>query len=720
MATLHSRRDFLRAAVVTTAAGAALSVLPATIRQALAIEANRVTGTLKDVQHVVILMLENRSFDHYFGTFRGVRGFGDRFPIPLASGKNVWHQSDGTREITPFRLDMTQMNALKADSTAHSFADTQAAWNQGSYGFWPKFKVDLATGKASGHCMGYYTRQEIPFQFALAEAFTLCDNYHCSVLSGTEPNRIVFWSGANFDPAQRRKGHNATPETSEPNNLRCSVKGTWPTPGYRYRANGFDWPTVPEVLQQAGISWRIYQDPNDNWDGSMNGCLAFNSFRDAKPGSAIYENGMSKWSLDDLASHVQNDTLAQVSWILPSQVQSEHASGSSPASGADFTHRVLAALVANPPVWSKTVLFITYDENDGFFDHVPPPAVPSLNPDDSLAGAATLGLAGMYFNAGADTHRYLDPVDTVSGKLRPYGMGLRVPMYVVSPWSKGGWVSSQVFDHTSVAQFLERRFDLVVPAISPWHRAVSGDLTSAFDFAAPNDPTLPRLPETSQYSLIEAQQLTLLPAIAPATPTRFAQEPGTRPSRATPYVLQVNARTSDDGKVTLQFVNSGQQGAVFHVYDMQHLERIPRRYTVEAQKVLEDSAWHGAGADASYDLVVFSTNGFVRTFKGSATATLELQLDYDVAAGAILARLSNTGAAPVEVLVAANAYREDGPWSFTVAPNGTAANNWSLVQSANWYDFTVRSAGFEWRFAGRMENGRDSLSDPAMALGPAD
>ena len=623
MPTVHSRRSFLRASMATAAAGAALS-LPATIRQALAIDANSVTGTLQDVQHVVILMQENRSFDHYFGTLKGVRGFGDRFPIPLASGRPVWYQSDGIREIPPFRLDMAHMNALKVHSTAHSFADTQAAWNQGSYGFWPKFKIDLDTEKASGHCMGYYTRQEIPFQFALAEAFTLCDNYHCSVLSGTEPNRIVFWSGSNFDPAQRRKGHNATPETSEPNNRRCTVTGAWPTPGYRYSGNGFDWPTLPQVLQQAHVSWRIYQDPTNNWDGSMNGCLAFNAFRNAEPGSAIYENGMSKWSMDDLASHVQNDTLPQVSWILPSQSESEHAGGSSPASGADFTHRVLATLVANPRVWSKTVLFITYDENDGFFDHVPPPAVPSFNPDDSLAGAATLDLAGMYFQAGGENHRYLDPIDTASGSLRPYGLGPRVPMYVVSPWSKGGWVSSQVFDHTSVAQFLERRFDLVVPAISPWHRAVSGDLTGAFDFAAPNDPTVPVLPDTRQFSQLEAQQLTLLPAVAPATPPAFIQEPGVRPSRATPYVLQVNATTSAQGKVTLQFVNDGRQGAVFHVYDMQHLERIPRRYTVEAGKVLEDGAWQTASADGSYDLIVFSSNGFVRTFKGNLAAALVL------------------------------------------------------------------------------------------------
>lgn len=279
-----TRRDLLRASA-GAAAGVALSLLPFSIRQTLAIDANNVTKTIKDVQHVVILMLENRSFDHIFATLKGVRGFGDRFPIPLASGKPVWYESDGTREITPFHLDQKRMNALKVDTTSHECADTQAAWNQGKFGFWLKFKIDMMTGKATGHSMGYYTRAELPFQYALAESFTLCDNYHnCVVLSGTDPNRVFFFSAANYDPARRVKGLNATPDTSEPNNLRCWIEDTWPTPGHSYLGSGFDWPTIPEVLQQAGISWRIYQDPNDNWTGAMHGCLAFNSFRNVKKG----------------------------------------------------------------------------------------------------------------------------------------------------------------------------------------------------------------------------------------------------------------------------------------------------------------------------------------------------------------------------------------------------------------------------------------------------
>ncbi|MDM0122816.1 phosphocholine-specific phospholipase C [Variovorax arabinosiphilus] len=739
------RRNFLRKSAGAIGAASALTMLPPSIRKALAVEAAVDTGTLQDVKHVVILMQENRSFDHYFGTLKGVRGFGDRFPIPLASGKSVWYESDGTREITPFHLDMTQMNAIKSDTTSHTFPDMQAAWSQGQYGYWPKFKIDLVTGKNTGHSMGYFKRQEIPFQFALAEAFTLCDQYHCSVLSGTDPNRVAFWSGSAFDPTVRAQGLNNTDATSEPNNVRCWVvknwkPGNWPVPGYTYLSNALTWPTIPDVLQKAGVSWRIYQDPNNNWTGAMNGCLAFESFRTAPPGSPIYANGMSAWSLTDLANDVKNNTLPAVSWVLPSQAQSEHASGSSPASGADFTQQVLEALVANPEVWSKTVLFVTFDENDGFFDHVPPPAVPSYNLDGSLAGKSTLDVNGMYFdtqnNVYVDeflsayigkptTSKYLDDRDTITGKLRPFGMGPRVPMYVISPWSKGGWVNSQVSDHASVGMFLEKRFGITVPAISPWHRAVSGDLTSAFDFVSPNDPAVPTLPATRQYQTIETQQLALPAAVAPAVLPTFAQEVGTRPSRALPYELHTSARVEPRGLLQLVFANTGMQGAVFHVYDKLHLERIPRRYTVEAGKTLNDF-WDTAATDSGkYDLWVYSTNGYVRSFSGDALAhgtaafKPEVQVCYEPVGGQIYVKLHNTGSAGGRVTVTPNAYRTDGPWPLEVAAGATGTLHWKLDDSGQWYDFTVTGEKFERRFAGRVETGRHSVSDPAMALGLA-
>jgi phospholipase C len=235
------RREFLKR---TMGGGAALATMPVAIQRALALPAAQVTGTVQDVQHVVILMQENRSFDHYFGTMKGVRGFGDRHPVPMPGGKPVWLQSDGTKELPPFHLNTKTSNALVAPSTPHSYADAQAAWSQGRFGEWPRFKTQYS--------MGHYQREDIPFQFALAEAFTLCDAYHCSVTSGTDPNRVVFWSGSSSDPGLRAKGINSGEDTSEPNNLRCWIKGSLPAPGYIYVGSDLKWPTIPDVLEQAG------------------------------------------------------------------------------------------------------------------------------------------------------------------------------------------------------------------------------------------------------------------------------------------------------------------------------------------------------------------------------------------------------------------------------------------------------------------------------------
>jgi len=701
-----NRRDFLRKSAGAMGALSAAAMLPASIQRALAIPAAVETGTIQDVKHVVILMQENRAFNHYFGAMRGVRGFGDRFPIPLASGKSVWFQSDGTKEVPPYHLDRESMNAIFVPGTPHSFSDAQAAWNQGKLGFWPKYK--------NAHSMGYYRRTDIPFQYALAEAFTICDGYHCSITTGTDPNRIVFWSGSNFNPELGRLGINCTDSDSEPNNLRCWITGALPEPGYTYQGSAFKWPTLPDVLEKAGVSWRFYQDPNNNWTGAMHGGLAFETFRTAKPGSPLYEKGMSHYSLEDLTNDVRNDTLPQVSWVLPWPAVSEHPSGGgSTSQGADYISRVLDALTANPEVWSKTAFFITFDENDGLFDHLPPPAVPSYDADGKLMGKSTVALDGEYFSDPA--RKYLKADDTISGTTRPWGLGPRVPMYVISPWSRGGWVSSEVFDHTSVGRFLEQRFGVTVDSISPWHRAVCGDLTSAFDFKNPNGAAFPTLPDNSDYAAQEAQQRTLPRADPPPTAQPLYQETGTRYSRALPYELHASARVGDDGRVTLIFSNTGKVGAVFHVYDKNHLDLIPRRYTVEAGKMLEDAWDVPAGGD--YDLWVYSTNGFVRTFAGNGAtgARVEAQVCYDVQQGAVYAKVANHGDAPARVTLQANAYRTDGPWDLDVPAGKVAEQHWPLADSGNWYDFTLVADGLERRFAGRVETGKHSVSDPAMA-----
>ncbi|WP_313624314.1 phosphocholine-specific phospholipase C [Achromobacter sp.] len=731
------RRQFIRASAKTAGALSAMAFLPASIQRALAVPAAVETGTIQDIKHIVILMQENRSFDHYFGTMRGVRGFGDRFPIPLANGKSVFFQPDpnGGQDIQPFRRDSRIGKALIGSGTPHNFPDQQAAWNQGKMDRWIQFK-NQAT-------MGFYMRDDIPFQFALADAFTVCDGYHCSILTGTDPNRIVFWSGSNFNPELRKMGINCTDADSEPVNSRC-----WPSPSnwvagraqepdgsgqfdtvagaynYQYKNTPFKWDTLPDLLQRAGVSWHIYQNMNNNWTGAMHGCLAFQSFRTAQPGSPIYEHGLTGGPektdgavnfLAQLKQDVTNGTLPQVSWVLPTQDLAEHPGSSQGVAGAaDFISDVLDALTSNPEVWSKTAVFVTFDENDGFFDHLAMPSVPSFDANGVLMGKSTVPLEGLYFDASVGN--YLKAEDTTTGKTRPWGLSSRVPMYVVSPWSKGGWVNSQVFDHTSVGRFLEQRFGITVDAISPWHRAVCGDLTSCFDFVSPNDASVPKLPDTSNFAAINAAQ-NLLPTTsitqAPATPQPLFQEPGTRLSRALPYELHTSARIGQNGAVELLFSNTGNVGAVFHVYDKRRLDLIPRRYTVEAGKTLSDT-WDGG----DYDLWVYSSNGFVRAFSGNTQrgVPMEVQVCYEPAGSALYVKVANHGAASMQVSMQANAYRSDGPWVLAVEPGAVAEHHWSIAENSNWYDFTVAADGFERRFAGRMENGKHGVSDPAMAL----
>lgn len=698
--SVPSRRGFLRR-LGQGAAVAGVGGLPPAIARALSIEPSRRTGTLKDVGHVVILMQENRSFDHYFGTMRGVRGFGDRFAIPVSDGaggsRPIWHQPtrDGKGLIAPFHLNTAQQFAhMRMTGTPHSWADAQAAWDQGRMSAWPRAKHD--------HSMGYFRAEDIPFQHALANAFTLCDAYHCSVQTGTCTNRLFHWTGTN-DPLALAGG----PATDN------SHEFFKPDPADDYR-----WMTYPERLLAAGIRWQVYQNMADNFHD--NPLAGFRPFRDAwygRPGYSqeLKQRGISTRDLDLLKEDVQNNRLPQVSWIVATEEGSEHPDPSSPAQGADYTARVLDALTSNPEVWSKTVFLVNFDENDGFFDHMPPPAPPSYlqwhaDPAQaSFAGASTVSTEGEY-------HEVLNGTSPKTLH-RPYGLGPRVPLYVVSPWSRGGWVNSQVSDHTSVIRFLEARFGVMEPNISAWRRAVCGDLTSAFDFAKPSDLAFfKHLPLTQGL----ADRARKLPAqTTPARPSRLEtpqQEAGVRPARPLPYAPVLAARVNaDTATLELGFGNEGLAAVVFHVYDRLSLKEMPRRYTVEPGLRLQ-AEWAGQGPDAAYDLWVLGPNGFHRRLSGSAA-----DADVEVAVAAhgdeLRISVSNSGTRPHRIAVRAEKYRDPGPIWQDLAPGERRALRWPLLESQHWYDFSVTVAGlasFARRLAGHVETGRASTSDPAL------
>jgi phospholipase C len=199
----------------------------------------------------------------------------------------------------------------------------------------------------------------------------------------------------------------------------------------------------------------------------------FSQYR--SPSSALYQKAFLPQFPADFAADIAAGTLPEVSWVMQPAGFDEHPP-SPPAMGEYFTSQVLAALTSSPAVWSKTVLFHTYDENDGWFDHVPPPVAPA-------------GTAGEYV-----TTRPL-PSDA-DGLRGPIGLGYRVPMLVLSPFSRGGHIASGVFDHTSQLRFLETRFGVRAPNISPWRRSVTGDLTSTLHMGH-GDVTVPSLPSTA-------------------------------------------------------------------------------------------------------------------------------------------------------------------------------------------------------------------------------
>jgi phospholipase C len=355
---------------------------------------------------------------------------------------------------------------------------------------------------------------------------------------------------------------------------------------------------------------------------------------------------------------------------------------------------------------ARRCFFINYDENGGFFDHLVPPTPPQ---------SRTHGLSTV------ETTNEIFPGD-INHPEGPDGLGVRVPMIVVSPWSKGGWVNSQVFDHTSLIRFIEARFaedspDLIETNITPWRRAVTGDLTSAFDFARPNERQV-ILPGTDAYKPQDFVRHADDVPVPPTIQTLPGQEAGVRPARALPYALHAHGGVhAADGSFRIEFGNVGQAAAMFQVRSGNRADA-PRTYTVEPSKVLSDSWAVTAIAASDYDLSVYGPNGFLRTFKGGVgrrRGNVDVRALYDEDDNGITLVLSNQGSREAEVTVLD---KYTGKTLEQELESGeSASKRWSLARTFGWYDFVITvddDPGFEVRFAGHVETGNDSISDPAM------
>lgn len=840
-----------KTALLSLAAGVSYSV-PASIRKALAIDPE--TGsTFLDAEHVVILMQENRSFDHCFGALRGVRGFNDPRAIQLPDKNPVWFQSDKAgNTFAPFHFDIKDSKITWMGSIPHSRSSQVDADNLSRYDQW----ID---SKRSGNkkyadiplTMGFYNREDLPFNYAMADAFTICDQHFSSVMSSTWPNRLYMWGG--------------TIRGEKSGDAKAYVRNEIPW-------GEAHWKVFPERLQENDISWKVYQNDLTVGGGfsgeerawlSNFGCNLLESlsqynvrfyerYTSGLPGRVArlqddikelkdklkvlqagdkrYEklqndigkkndvlqetlkeiNEWTEENFQELSDYqkqlyyraftinrgdpdyhsleklqyeengvqrelmvpkgdvlyqfrkdVDSGQLPTVSWLVPSQNLSDHPSA--PWYGAWFTSEILDILTKNPEVWKKTIFILTYDENDGYFDHVPPYVAPdSKNP---LSGKCSPGVneTGVeYIRLEQELKEGINKKEARGG---PIGLGFRVPMIIASPWSRGGKVCSQVFDHTSTLQFLEeflnKKFGKNVREenISEWRRTVCGDLTSAFtrydgkekeklSFFLARDPFVEKIFNAKfkeepagfkKYSQGDLAQLR--DRLSPLD----LQENGTKVSRPLPYELYVDENISTNKKeITLNF-KAGDQvfkdesaGSPFIVYApggyiTMDAERNGKKnfeplrvwhFAVKAGNSLQESWPMENFQGEGYHLTVYGPNGFYREFRGrNNEPELQVTCGYEQRklnknrfTGNIELKISNPASKVSSVKIVDNEYGNPTV-SKKIRSGGNETIVLNLSRSFGWYDFSVLmegNSGMVKRYAGRVENGEEGYSDPLM------
>jgi phospholipase C len=638
------------------------------------------TGTIADLEHVVILMQENRSFDHYFGTLRGVRGFADRQVLRYTDGTTILQQPDSSRTdlgyLLPFHMDSAVVDAQNAGDLDHSWAGDHSARGDGLWNHWVSAKTE--------RCMGYLTRADLPFTHALADAFTICDGYHQSILGPTGPNRMYFWTGTSGGA------------TSNP-------------PDYTVEFR--DIVTYPELLLAAGISWQVYTNHEvgdgggvDGWVGDygLNPLWHYQQYRTSMQATTAagrrlaIQGAVQPWQRNagvalgpDHVKHVlapfiadcAAGTIPQVSWIVAPYRYSEHPSAS-PSYGAHFVRTVLDALMGNPELWETSALFITYDEHDGYFDHALPPA-PETAVSNEFVGAL------------------------------PIGFGPRVPMLICSPWTRGGYVDSNIYDHTSMLRFLETWAGVPVPNLTAWRRSVTGDLTAAFDFTDP-DVTIPVLPDTVALIARSDAQTSFPPVTAPRSGAQVAptQEAGTRPHRPSRHLPHADVTIDRSAyTITATMTNRGPIGVcLFVVPDRFHttgvtpftvLDGANRTYTVTAT---EQDGY-------AYAFSIYGPDRFVRLFagrivpNGSTGAPIPMVTAAPITGSApsLHLVLANGGTTAITYTLTANDYA-GSTTALTVGANESTAITWP-VDADGYHDVIVTTDTedrFTRRYAGRI------------------
>jgi phospholipase C len=766
------RRDFIKMlglAGTSAAAYAACSkymsealAQSTTIDDLLTASAHCHGGSLKDIDHVILLMQENRSFDHYYGTLRGVRGFGDPRPLRLKEGKPVFTQPRFSGapgwgdvfvglfrgwEVKPFR--QRQKGGYAGDYSGpglpHEFEDGRNAINGGWNDKWVPVKGELALSH-------FQAETDLPYYKKLIDAFTLCDSYHCSSHAGTNPNRSFFYSGTSHGWTDNRFF-------------------------FRAQAPFPNWKTYPEYLQERDVSWKFYQnglDGDDNFFGNFDDTIVkwFDQYRDSS--TKIYERALSVNTVlrtdpdkpSQLETDIRSGSLPAVSWInAPGYFCDGPAS--SPHFGEYYVNEILSALAANPEVWRKTVFIINYDENDGFFDHVPPPMPPLPGVKDSgkVSKGINISTDAKHLDAehAVRLRKEIDNPEYNPGKpaknQMTLGLGNRVPCLIISPWTVGGRVCSELFDHTSTLRFLEAWLAAKgksgkgdgLENISSWRRAVCGDMTSAFDFerkletvaktgkdkldaAIKSAKPVPPYFTTAQQEAVKKGRLgyagaTQDIAIDNAGETRRKQAKGQVELLPLGYDFNVYASvTMTDGKVdkfNLTFQNKGSIGVALNVYSYHATDKDRGAWFYALTKAGKDGqrvevvdAYDLKDRGGTYEFAVHGPNGYLSEFKGDANnANQKLIAD-------IVEVKSDSDAAKVRF--------DFGPWpsanggltminAYTGESVSIAAGTNSVTSATKdgWYDVAFidkAGQGYLRRYAGHLENGKISKTDPAIGL----
>jgi phospholipase C len=830
---MSSRRDFIKQAALGLGA-AAWTQLQATIAKALAIAPDSGT-TFLDAEHVVILMQENRSFDHALGALRGIRGFNDPRAITLPGGNPVWVQTnDAGASFVPFRFNIKDTKATWLGDLPHSWTDQIDARNGGRCDRWLQAKASGRDGLAHlPLTLGHYNRDDIPFYYALADAFTVCDQNFCSSLTATTPNRLHLWTGT--VRAQQKPDAWANILNSD---VDYDSEAQWTTFPERLEANGVSWKvyqnelSLPTGLRGEGEAWLAnFTDNPLEWFSQYHvrfapGHRAFldqfareltsdiaaleklaaptpdqaDEVAKKKSRLAEVEQAREMWSeanfrnlpeheqqlhakafttnqhdpsyhelaeleyddrgrrrrmavpkgdiLHQFRADVAQGALPTVSWLVPPERVSDHPT--SAWYGAWFLSEVIEILIQNPELWKKTVFILTYDENDGYFDHVPPFVPPHPTQPDTGKVSAGIDPALEYVTREQELTRK----SAEESRESPIGLGYRVPMIIASPWSRGGAVCSQVFDHTSVLRFLEVLLShktgkqITEPNITPWRRTVCGDLTSAFRPEPPGGDLLLAFPNREEFfqAIHRAQFLSPPGDMRPLTPAEIEslrnsphtsklmpqQEQGTRPSAPLPYELAVNGQRSDDRKqLTVQFEARKERfgeksaGSPFIAYARRGNNDVQiRNYAVSAGDRLEDAWKLDEFPQGEYDVAIYGPNGFFRHFRGGADGPgLDIQVEDKsastngpAATAYVEVRLRNRDNSPHNVAVVDNSYC--APTIHRIVSAGQLLRvEIDTSASERWYDLSVHVDGFpdsDWRFAGRVETGAWGSSDPAM------